>query len=296
MSERSLCRSRSVVAAVASVAIAVVGTAVGAQGQEVLLLHDSFTAPRDIEGNVQNTFDLNAAPDRQSGPLAFSTYTQSAVSGGYGHQLGHPNAIDQLLLADGLPGVVSLDRNFNGALSAGGLRIAFDADANPDNESPNGGDLSPQWTGLALGLDQPSQLSELFTAGTKFGIIFRDNGNIQAFDSGTNVTPVEVPYTLSPGGTHHFELLLSDPGGDGNPFDGVGGTRVEVFVDGGIPPVYTYTKGGGGFADNYVNFEGSFRSHMDDLRITQVPEPSAAAAAVLAVAGLAGGPRRRRRV
>ena len=93
-------------------------------------------------------------------------------------------------------------------------------------------------------------------------------------DSGTIITgPTEPNWApdgdysgfLNGSAMRHFEILCTDPI-DGNPFDGTGDTKVEVFADGGLTPVFTYTKVGG-YADNYIQLQGWTVSTFDNLKI-----------------------------
>ena len=245
-----------------------------------VLLTDPFTAPRNDAGGVVNTNDLNQNIARQGGTLAPVTYSLAFGPGHYGHQLGNVNAVDELLVADFPQSTSSLNHNFNGALSQGGLRIAFDLDSLPNVYTGFGSD---NWGAVNLGMSQGAQLVNVNQNLLHFGILFRDDGRIQAFDGNAVVTPNPEPnYTAAPGGFHHIELMITDA--DGNPFDGVGDTSIEAFADGSTTASFSYTKVGG-FADNFINFQGSARAHFDNLVIEQLPEPGAAG--VLAFVSLA---------
>ena len=248
----------------AALAVAVLA---GAARAEVLLT-DPFTAPRNDAGGVVNTNDLNQNIARQGGTLAPVEYSLAFGPGHYGHQLGNVNAVDELLLADFANSTASLNQNFNGALSQGGLRIAFDLDSLPEVYT---GFPATSWGAVNLGASQANQMVNVNQALPHFGILFRDNGAIQAFSGNAVVSGTPEPiYTSSPGGVHHIELLVTDV--DGNPFDGTGDTTITAFADGSATPAFTYTVVGG-FADNYMNFQGSARAHFDNLVIEQVPEP-----------------------
>jgi hypothetical protein len=267
----------------AALAIALIA---GAAHAEVLLT-DPFTAPRDLAGAVVNTNDLNQNIARQGGTLAPVTYSMAFGPGHYGHQLGNLNAVDELLVADFPASTSSLNRNFNGALSQGGLRIVFDLDSLPQVYTGYGSD---NWGAVNLGASQADQLVNVNQGLTHFGILFRDDGRIQAFDGATVVTPNPEPtYTSAPGGVHHIELLITDA--DGNPFDGSGDTTIEAFADGSTTPSFSFTKAGG-YSDNFINFQGSARAHFDNLVIERVPEPGSAA--VLGLGSLSLLLRRRR--
>lgn len=229
---------------------------------QTILVEDSFNAA------TGNTTDLNVDIGRQTGTLAPVTYTMAVGPGHYGHQLQNVNAIDQLLVADFPNSTSSLNYNFNGDRSDGGLRISFDVDSIP---TVYGGGAD-NWGCVNLGMSQANQLVNVNGGETHFGILFRGQGTIQAFDGSAVVSgAVEPVYsTRPPGSYNHIDLVIT--GADGNPFDGSGDTKIEVFANGGATPVYTYTKVGG-FANNYINIQGSFRAHFDNFRVTQLPPP-----------------------
>lgn len=113
---------------------------------------------------------------------------------------------------------------------------------------------------------------------THFGVLFRANGHFAAFDGETNLTPANsnwAPDGNYSGKLHRFEILCTDSS-DGNPFDGSGGTKIEVFIDEGPTPILTYTKLGG-YADNYVNLQAFAIGDFDNLEIAN----HAAAAPIL---------------
>src|SRR6185436_8776881 len=133
------------------------------------------------------------------------------------------------------------------------------------------------WGAVTLGSSEANRT--VFVAGgtPHFGILFRANGRIQAFDGSTVVSPATEPNWLPDGNYslqfHHVDLLVTDPV-DGNPFNGAGDTKIEVFVDGGGAPVYSFTKTGG-YADNYVNFQSSDIADFDNVVFTAVNPPAA---------------------
>jgi hypothetical protein len=249
--------------------------------QGAILLFDNFNAA------TPNTFDLNVDIARQTGTLAPVNYVMALGPGNYGHQLQNIDSPNALLVADWQQSTSSLNTNFNGTRSAGGLRVSFDVNANP---AVYGNADQTVWGALAFGASAANQLVDVNGAATHFGILFRGNGNLQAFDGG-GVVGGEPAYSALAGSVmRHVEILFSDT--DGNPFDGAGSTKIDVFgdVNGYASPVYTFTKTGGGYIDNYMNIQGYFRAHFDNLRIEQVPEPSA-----LFLTGMAGLAALRRR-
>jgi Immunoglobulin domain/Immunoglobulin I-set domain len=227
----------------------------------VVLVDDNFDA------DTPNVNDLNVDIARQTGTLAPITYTMAGGPSNSGHQLQNGNAPDQLLLADFAQSTSSLDQNFNGNTSVGGLKISFDVDPMPSVYAST----PDRWAALNLGMSQADQLANVNQAVPHFGILFRAAGTLQAFDGNTVVSPSPEPVysSTAPGTTNHIEIVITDV--DGNPFDGVGDTTIEVYANGAADPVWTYTKTGG-YADNYFNLQGNFRSHFDNLTVTQLPE------------------------
>ena len=81
-------------------------------------------------------------------------------------------------------------------------------------------------------------------------------------------------------GLHHVELVCTDTSGhDNNPFDGVGNTHIEVYINPYANDasrgylVAEYTKGSGGYADNYIALGGyhyaDCAQEWDNLTVTQ---------------------------
>lgn len=229
-------------------------------GQPTVLVSDTFDA------NTGNTFDLNVDLARQSGVLAPVPYTMAGGPGNYGHQLQNGNAVNQLLLADFPQSTVSPNFNCNGAQSQGGLKISFDFDSMPTVY----GGTPDNWGCINLGMAAADQLANVNQGVNHFGILFRAAGTLQAFDGGAVVSPSSEPVysTRAPGTYNHIDLVITDA--DGNPFDGTGNTIIEVYANGGPLPVWTYTKAGG-FADNFINFQGSWRAHLDNLSVVRLP-------------------------
>ena len=233
--------------------------AVQAAVPPTLLVRDTFDA---ATGNVN---DLNVDLTRQSGLLAPVTYTMAGGPGHYGHQLQNANAVNQLLVADFPNSTSSLNVNFNGANSAGGLKISFDLDSVPTVYAGDPGN----WGCVNLGMSAADQMANVNQGVSHFGILFRATGTIQAFDGGSVVSPGAEPVysVLPPGSFNHIDLVITDA--DGNPFDGVGNTVIDVYANGSASPVYSFTKAGG-YANNFINVQGSFRAHFDNLEISRL--------------------------
>ena len=235
--------------------------AIGSAEEPVLLLNDTFNA------TTANTWDLNTDLGRQTGTVAPISYSMAfGPNACCGHQLQNVNAPNQLLLAGYPASTSSLNYNFNGSSSAGGLKISFDVDPLPTlYHNP---DLN-HWGCINLGLSAVDQLANIASDAPHFGILFRANGSLQAFDGAAIVNPTPEPvYSTGPRGFHHIDLVLTDT--DGNPFDGTGHTFIEVFVDHQALPVFSFVKSGG-YANNYLNWQGSSSAHFDNLVIRRLP-------------------------
>ncbi|CAN5175622.1 hypothetical protein BH23VER1_BH23VER1_09770 [soil metagenome] len=240
-----------------------------AQGQEILL-SDDFT----VEMNSQaGALDDNIFI-RQSGSLAVIDYL-TGPGDNPNIQLGNTGTLrtgsdgNYLLMAGGARG--SLNRNFNGQLSQGGLEITFDVAA----------DLAAgtiDWTALNIGMADADRLTFVNGAETHFGFLFRANGMTQAFDGAQLLPGSEVAWSpMIEGGVDNFDpvrFVFTDPA-DGNPFDGTGSTKIEVFsslVENGETPIFTFTKPGGGYAENFINVHSIAIGGIDNLVISSLGE------------------------
>ena len=248
------------------------------------LLTDNFYAPSNPNTNDVN-FNLAA---RQGGSLISGgniTYTPLG-----NQQVGNPTGgIDSgNYLLSAFSGRTALNHNFDGAESAGGLSISFDFAPN----STANGDTSV-WEAINIGLSEADKNIFINEAPSHFGILFRGNGEIQAFDGSSLVSTTErwTTETNVTNGLHRVELLVTDPT-DQNPFDGTGQTDIAVYADGAL--IYSYSKGGGGYADNFINLGNAHIGGADNLMVAQaVPEPSAILP-LLGGLGMLLGLRRRR--
>ena len=233
------------------------------------LFTDNFYAPSN-----PNTADLNfnnAA--RQGGSVVQSGGVipwVGVANAQVGNATGGIDAGNYLLTAFGT-GNAALNHNFNGAESAGGFSISFDLA--PDI----GAQAAGNWSAIALGQSAADKSGAVDGAHSHFGVRFRGNtGTLQAFDGATILTTPTEPTWGSTGVTvqlHHFELLITDPV-DSNPFDGIGETRIEVFADG--ISRYIFTKTGGGYAQNFLNFQSSHIGGIDNLVVAKLNATPAA--------------------
>ncbi|BFM39751.1 choice-of-anchor Q domain-containing protein [Synechocystis sp. LKSZ1] len=221
------------------------------------LLTDNFTA---FYNPTITNLDYNLV-GRQGGLLATTRWIPNTTTA----QVGNPTPnIDQgnyLLLSSS--GRAALDRNFNGINAQGGLKISFELAPNATNTN------STWWGGISLGLSEANKNIFINNNVPHFGILFRGNGGIQAFDANSDVSGVNSGW----GGTgnsstlYPFSLELTDPT-DGNPFNGIGQTKVEVFAGNNL--IYTYTKGNGGYSDNYINLGTTGTSGFDNFKLEKL--------------------------
>lgn len=89
-----------------------------------------------------------------------------------------------------------------------------------------------------------------------------------------------IPHSAGTGPAF-VEIFIDDPN-DGNPWDGIGQTDIEVHVNG--ENVFNYSKLGGGFTDNYITLQAMNQSNVslpstlavhtfDDLTVYSAPIP-----------------------
>ncbi len=152
--------------------------------------------------------------------------------------------------------LVALNRNFNGVTAAnfaagvvtqcGKLSLILDA---MTNAAPG----TYGYAGLTVG-------GNTIAASTTVGFSIRfveDNsfgfGNFIQFYDGQTLIQNLIPNPAG-AGSMNVELEFSDS--DNNPWDGVGATTIKVYVN-GTQVGSTFTKGGGGFSNNFITIEGS---------------------------------------
>jgi hypothetical protein len=153
----------------------------------------------------------------------------------------HTNSTARTALPNG---VTSLDRSFNGTLSKGGLVISFDFENDPSDTG--------QWIAVNLGLSSANKNAWVDSSAEHFGFLFRKSGYTQAFDGNVSL-PGAGRWSLTNRTSGHVDVVCTDPI-DGNPFDGSGSTKIEVYANGGATPIFTFTKANGGYANNFINF------------------------------------------
>ena len=199
--------------------------------------------------------------------------------------------------------LVALNKNFNGLTTAafadgivaqvGQLTLSLDTMVNLNGAAGTYGYAGITVGGSTIAASGTVGFSVRFIEDNNFG-----NGNfIQLYDGSTLIQNL-LPNPAG-AGLMDVDLYFSDL--DSNPWDGIGATTISVFVN-DIQVGTTFTKGGGGFGNNFISFEGSddkvthnIATHtIDSVTIVAVPEPASALLGGLGVLGLLS--RRRRAV
>ena len=155
----------------------------------------------------------------------------------------------------GAPTLVSPDKNFKGTSSGQVIGKAIYFELNVGN-TIEGDPSSYVWAGITIG--SANSLVAGDTAGSHFSIrfiqdVFGGNGNFLQFFDGDGFVDNLV---ANPAGDGWMTVWIEiDDPLDGNPWDGVGSTVITTYINGTL--VNTYTKGSGGYTNNYITLEGS---------------------------------------
>ena len=278
-------------------------TASTAQAQYTAVWYDSFNTSVSAQ---TPKFEFNS-PTREAfvAPLTYINYLQNPAGPDYHHQLTG-GAGGQLLMAGDtivqFP-TVSPNYNFKGPILGSqiiGKKISFSLNLNATT--------SAAYTAAGISLGASAGLGLMDDASTHFGVKFVEDGafgsgNFIQFYDGINLVNNLLPFTAGGAGAFGVELLINDLS-DGNPWDGVGSTTIDLYVNSVF--IAGYTKGGGGYTDNFLSLEGergftsptlTIATHtFDDLTVyaAPVPEPSALALIGLGVAGIFAGRRQKK--
>ena len=238
------------------------------------LLIDNFSSPT-------LTVDMNANyndPNRQSGSSRYQKYigylyndpndpTQTDnknlfkgdINTGVVH-LGDPNLPAGTIAmtghwAGGVPWPCAvLDKNWNNGFSSNGMTISFDMN-----------DTGPYWSSFFIGGDPNTDAPIVPQSATNFFSVKLLNNDWVTYDCLGSTAITQVGAGSWAGGAsinnswHHFDVVCTDPtvaGYDGtticgNPFDGSGDTKVDVYMDNNL--VTSYTRAGG-YNNNYFGF------------------------------------------
>jgi hypothetical protein len=269
-----------------AVILAVLATPV-AQAQYTPYWYDGFNTSASSQD-----INFQIGSPRQGGTGIPTTWLSNGGPGDYHDQIAGGTV---LLLAGDAANTMPLaspNLNFSG-LTGGGDVIGTRITLSIQPGTINAGGRYTQ-TGITLG--SSSTLVPGGTAGSSFSVrfvedLFGGNGAfLQLFDGNTLVGNL-LP---NPAGFGNINLQLDISDTDGNPWNGVGGTTIDIFVNSTLAG--SYTRGGGGYTDNFLTLEASPNfvglglevSYFDDLTvyISPVPEPSTFALTGLGLAAL----------
>ena len=240
-------------------------------GQYTSVFTDGYAVSAD-------TFNLNSqVAARQTGSLAPLNYVSNTpdVTNSFHHQLfsvgTSPGQPLQLAEAGDLSApapvfgyatMVSPNYNFKGT-AAGvtvGKRITFDMNIGVSTPNPTttyfGGGITIGGHRTLIDADNERVVGG-FSDGPFFSMRFIEttccpdpnggNAFLQFYD---NVDTVGNAIPNPAGnGTASVQIDANDPG-DGDPWNGVGQTDISITING--TPVFSYTKSGGGYPDNFV--------------------------------------------
>jgi hypothetical protein len=242
-------------------------------------------------GSLDINFQIGAP--RQGGAGIPTTWLSNGGAADYHDQL---TSLQLLLAGDGsiANGIALASPNFNfSGLTGGGQAIGTKIEYVIDPGTIN---AAGRYTESAITIGSATPLVASQTAGANFSLrfvedLFAGNGAFLQLADGNTLVGNLIPNPAG-FGPMFVELFVSDT--DGNPWDGIGGTKIDISING--TPTFSYTKGGGGYTANYITLEGSANFvgfgletyFFDNVTVfsSPVPEPSAMALVGLGTAGL----------
>ena len=294
MNARMLFWNQCAVAAIAALALVATN---GQAGTVTPVFYDGFNVSA---GSSDLNFEIGAP--RQGGPLIPVSWDRNAPVGDFHHQLLGVGPLQLAGEASLFFPLASPIANFKGVVAGGilGKCITFDMDAG----ALITGNAASYIT-AAVSIGASSTLVAEDAPASHFGVrVVEDNfggfGNFLQFFDGNSLVQNVVAHVAG-AGPMSMRLQVDDIV-DGNPWDGVGSTTITVFVN-GIQAGTPFTKGGGGYANNFITFGGSpnlngigLATHtFDNLTVFAAPVPEPTAGVLIASVMMGGLTLRRRR-
>jgi hypothetical protein len=289
-----LFNARPIVAA--SALMVAVCSPLGALGAVVPVFFDSFDV---TAAGVGTNLSAEAGSPRQGGPLIPVSYLQNATD--YHTQLLGAGPLQ--LAGDAgapFPAQTMASPNYNFVGSVGGDLILGKRISLTMNVGAFVGGNATSYVNAGVSIGAAAGLTLDDAAAPHFAIRFvEDNFSglgafAQAFDGSSLVGNL----IAHPAGNGPIDLQLDiNDSVDGNPWDGVGSTTIDVSVAG--TPIFSFTKGGGGYTSNFITMMGTpdfagfdlATHHFDNLTVfaAPIPEPTSLGLAALGLLGCLRG-------
>lgn len=234
--------------------------------------------------NVADTGSLDGSDQtgRHSGTAANDVLlrsggVQQAISGG---QLVFKNSSNSGS-SDGelrfQPNPVAGSTLFNFASGAGGTQILADGGFRFEFDWTTPNTTATDFVGLSIGNTTFDSNFQVADAGTDYGLLLRNNGGVQIFDSGTVVTA--VPTFAVTSATHHAIIDFAVTSfADGS------NVTATAYVDNvaiGSPVIFQFSGNSGVLNFQMDNNQSTPGLTLDNISITTIPEPSGAALLLL---------------